>query len=324
MKKAQQPSSLVLRIDGGARGNPGPAACAVVVESPEGERLDAFSRTLGRATNNVAEYHALLAALEDAVERGAKSVKVFSDSELLVRQVQGAYKVRHPDLKPLHARAKDLIARFDRFNIQHVPREQNREADRLLNQALDREGQEEDHQDTKTPREEPNANPPQEDRKDAGTPGKGTAGNSSLADGACFEVTALPEARPKEPIPVELDRLARVVVDAAFKVHSSLGAGLLESVYETCLAHELVKRGLFVERQAALPIEYDGVKIEGGLRIDLLVEKALVVELKCVEALAPVHTAQVLTYLKLTGNRLGLLINFNVALIRDGIKRVVR
>lgn len=139
MKKNQPPSSLVLRIDGGARGNPGPAACAVIVETPEGERLDAFAKILGRATNNVAEYRALLAALEYAIERGAKSVRVLSDSELLVRQIQGAYKVRHADLKPLHARAQELIARFERFDIEHLRRAQNRDADRMLNRALDAE-----------------------------------------------------------------------------------------------------------------------------------------------------------------------------------------
>jgi ribonuclease HI len=137
MPPSKQPVSLVLRIDGGARGNPGPAAYAVVVEAPDGSRLDAFSKTIGRATNNVAEYRALLAALEYSLERGAGRVKVFSDSELLVRQVQGSYKVRHPDLKPLYARAQELIARFDEFRIEHVRREENREADRLLNEALD-------------------------------------------------------------------------------------------------------------------------------------------------------------------------------------------
>jgi GxxExxY protein len=98
---------------------------------------------------------------------------------------------------------------------------------------------------------------------------------------------------------------------------------LLESVYEVCLAHELKRRGLSVERQVELPVEYDGMRLDAGLRLDLRVEKSVVVELKAVEALLPVHTAQVLTYLKLTGCRVGLLINFNVPLIRDGIKRIV-
>jgi GxxExxY protein len=113
------------------------------------------------------------------------------------------------------------------------------------------------------------------------------------------------------------------VVGAAFRVHAELGPGLLEGVYEVCLAHELTKRGFFVERQVALPVFYGGVKIEAGLRLDLLVENRLIVEVKAVENFHPVHKAQVLTYLKLTGRPLGLLINFNVPLIKDGIKRII-
>ena len=128
---------------------------------------------------------------------------------------------------------------------------------------------------------------------------------------------------PREEPGEDLDALACVVVDAAFAVHTALGPGLLEGVYEVCLAHELTKRGVRVERQVALPVIYDGVKIEAGLRLDLLVENQLIVELKAVETLLPVHKAQVLTYLKLTGKTLGLLINFNVPLIKDGIKRVI-
>ena len=127
----------------------------------------------------------------------------------------------------------------------------------------------------------------------------------------------------REPIPASTEEVARQIVDAAFKVHVTLGPGLLESVYETCLVHELRKRGLPVSTQVTLPIEYDGLVIDSGLRLDLLVEDAVVVELKAAERLLPVHTAQILTYLKLTGHRLGLLINFNVPLIKDGIKRVV-
>lgn len=112
------------------------------------------------------------------------------------------------------------------------------------------------------------------------------------------------------------------MVDAAFAVHKTLGPGLLESVYEVCLAHELEKRRLTVVRQVTVPVLYDGVRLEAGLRLDLVVEDCVVVELKAVEALLPVHTAQVLTYLKLSGHRLALLINFNVPLIRDGIKRL--
>lgn len=116
--------------------------------------------------------------------------------------------------------------------------------------------------------------------------------------------------------------MARQIVDAAFAVHSALGPGLLESVYEICLVHELGKRGLKNERQVSLPVVYDGVRLDGGLRLDLVVEGAVVVELKAVDALTDVHIAQVLTYLKLSGHRLGLLINFNVARIKDGIRRV--
>lgn len=127
---------------------------------------------------------------------------------------------------------------------------------------------------------------------------------------------------PVEPISKELDAIARKVVDAAFKVHSTLGPGLLESVYEACLTHELRKRGLLVEQQLELPIIYDTLRLEKALRLDLLVEKKLVIELKAVESMLPVHQAQLMTYLKLTGHRLGLLINFNVSLIKNGIKRI--
>lgn len=125
-----------------------------------------------------------------------------------------------------------------------------------------------------------------------------------------------------EPLPANLDAAAREVVDSAFKVHLELGPGLLESVYETCLAHELRKRGLQVELQIALPITFDGLRIDGGLRIDMLVENELIVELKSTEAHHTLYEAQLLTYLKLVKKRLGLLINFNVPRIRDGIKRI--
>lgn len=120
----------------------------------------------------------------------------------------------------------------------------------------------------------------------------------------------------------ELDRIAKLVVDAAFRVHKTLGPGLLESVYEICLAYEIGKSNLLIERQVALPVIYDNIRMDAGLRIDLLVENSLIVELKAVEEILPVHEAQVLTYLKITGHRLGLLINFNVPLIRDGIRRI--
>ena len=127
---------------------------------------------------------------------------------------------------------------------------------------------------------------------------------------------------PIEPIPPGLDRTAREVVDAAHSVHRALGPGLLESVYEACLVHELGKRGLKVDRQVAVPITYDNVRLDAGLRLDLVVENSLLVELKAVETVLPLHQAQVLTYLKLSSLRLGLLINFNVPAIRDGIKRI--
>ena len=127
---------------------------------------------------------------------------------------------------------------------------------------------------------------------------------------------------PRNPIPLETDGVAKEIVDSAFQVHSKLGPGLLESVYETCMTHELVKRGLRVDRQLSVPIVYDDIRLDSGLRLDLLVAESVVVELKAVDKVLPVHEAQVLTYLKLSGHRLGLLINFNVPVIKDGIKRL--
>lgn len=126
-----------------------------------------------------------------------------------------------------------------------------------------------------------------------------------------------------EPLPQEVNRVAHAIVDATYAVHAALGPGLLESVHESCLVHELKKRRHGVERQVSLPVTYDGIRLDAGLRLDLVVENCVIVELKVVEALAPVHTAQLLTYLKLSKTRLGLLINFNAPLIRDGIRRVV-
>jgi GxxExxY protein len=121
----------------------------------------------------------------------------------------------------------------------------------------------------------------------------------------------------------ELNEVSGIVVDAALKLHTALGPGLLESAYEACLLHELRNRGLKVLAQAALPVVYDGVKIDVGYRIDLLEEDAVVVELKAVEKLMPIHHAQLLSYLRLGGYKLGLLINFNVLHLKDGIKRMV-
>ena len=125
------------------------------------------------------------------------------------------------------------------------------------------------------------------------------------------------------PVSPDVDRLAKEVVDAAFKVHSTLGPGLLESVYEICLAHELSKRGLNIQTQVPFPIVYGDVRLDAGLRIDLVVENQLIVEIKAVETMLPVFEAQLLTYLKLTKMRLGLLINFNVSKVKDGIKRII-
>jgi len=126
-----------------------------------------------------------------------------------------------------------------------------------------------------------------------------------------------------EGIPEEIDAVARAVVDAAFVVHTRLGPGLLESVYEVCLAYEIGQRGITAARQVALPITYRSIRLEAQLRLDLVVGDCVVVEVKAIDTLAPVHTAQMLTYLKLSGMRLGLLINFNVGAIKDGIRRIV-
>jgi probable phosphoglycerate mutase len=130
-------SEVIAHIDGASRGNPGPAAYAVVMESSDGSKLAGFSACLGRATNNVAEYQALLAALEYALSNHHLRVHVQTDSELLACQIEGVYKVKSPGLKPLQKRAQQMIARLESFSIQHVPREQNHEADRLANRALD-------------------------------------------------------------------------------------------------------------------------------------------------------------------------------------------
>ena len=125
------------------------------------------------------------------------------------------------------------------------------------------------------------------------------------------------------PIPDNVEDAARSIVDCAFRVHSGLEPGLIESVYEACLVHELLKRSIGVERQVTLPVVYDGIRLDAGLRLDLRVENAVIVEIKAIERLLPVHEAQILTYLKLTGLRLGLLINFNVPRIKDGIRRMI-
>ena len=129
------------------------------------------------------------------------------------------------------------------------------------------------------------------------------------------------EKTPRKDLNLEEERTASAVVDAAIKVHSILGPGLLESVYEKCLAHELKQRGLRVSTQIALPVYYEGVEIESGLRIDMLIENLVVLELKAVEQLLPVHEAQLLSYLRLSKRRVGFLLNFHVPLMKDGITR---
>ncbi|MGC9994908.1 MAG: ribonuclease HI family protein [Terriglobia bacterium] len=133
---AQSPH-VIVHIDGASRGNPGPAAYGVVMESAEGSRLAAFSGYLGKTTNNVAEYQGLLAALDHALSKRYLRVHVQTDSELMALQIKGVYKVKNPGLKPLWEAAVRLIGRFESFSIEHVRRERNREADRLANLALD-------------------------------------------------------------------------------------------------------------------------------------------------------------------------------------------
>ena len=127
-------------IDGAARGNPGPASYGVVIRRPDGTPLESLGKYIGRHTNNVAEYYALIAALDYAAANGIKRLRVHSDSQLIVNQMKGLYKVKHPDLRPLHERAKKQAAGLDAFAIQYVPRERNREADAAANAALDNTG----------------------------------------------------------------------------------------------------------------------------------------------------------------------------------------
>jgi GxxExxY protein len=132
-----------------------------------------------------------------------------------------------------------------------------------------------------------------------------------------------PKARVFAPIQPEVEQVGKTVLDAAYRVHSALGPGLLENVYETCYAYELRESGLLVETQVAVPVVYKDIRLEDGLLLDLLVEKCVVVEIKAVETMNPVFEAQLLTYLRLTGVRLGYLINFTVPHLKNGIKRMV-
>ncbi len=122
---------------------------------------------------------------------------------------------------------------------------------------------------------------------------------------------------------LELEAIAKIIVDAIIFVHRLLGPGLLESTYQACLAHELRKRSLHVRCEVVLPVFYDGVEIEAGYRIDMLIEEAIIIENKAVQALLPIHEAQLLTYLKLSDLKLGFLLNWNVTLMKDGIQRMV-
>lgn len=122
---------------------------------------------------------------------------------------------------------------------------------------------------------------------------------------------------------LEIENIGRIVVNSAFKVHKELGPGLLEKVYEICLAHELTKAGISVARQLDVPVVYDGIVFKEGLRLDLLVGNEVIVEIKAIETINPVWQAQVISHLKLTGKQLGFLINFNTPLIKDGIQRFI-
>ncbi len=126
-----------------------------------------------------------------------------------------------------------------------------------------------------------------------------------------------------QPISAEDEEIAKRIVDSAYRVHSELGPGLLENIYEVCFCHELKKHELKYNRQINIPIEYDSIYFDEGLRIDVLVEDKIICELKSVDTILPVHTAQLLSYLKLSQKRLGFLINFNVQRIKDGIKRYI-
>jgi GxxExxY protein len=133
----------------------------------------------------------------------------------------------------------------------------------------------------------------------------------------------LPTKKVFQPIAPDVEKVGKAVLDAAFKVHTALGPGLLESVYETTTAYEIRKSGLTVETQVSVPILYDGQELASGLRLDMLVEKCVIVELKSVETMNPVYEAQIMTYLRLSNVRLGFLINCNVKRLKDGIKRFV-
>jgi ribonuclease HI len=130
-------AKMTVNVDGGARGNPGPAAIGVVVRDADGEVVESVGEAIGRATNNVAEYRALLRGVELAAAHGATELELIGDSELVVRQIEGRYKVKNAAMKELHAETKKALADFDDWSIRHVKRDQNADADRLVNEALD-------------------------------------------------------------------------------------------------------------------------------------------------------------------------------------------
>ena len=131
------------------------------------------------------------------------------------------------------------------------------------------------------------------------------------------------QTSPFSPVPEHIDQIGKIIVDAAYNVHVNLGPGLLEKVYEVCFCHELSKRGLKYQRQVSIPIEYDHIVFDEGLRLDVLVEDCIICELKAMDNINPVWEAQLLSHLKLTGNKLGYLINFNVVKMKEGIRRFV-
>ncbi len=126
-----------------------------------------------------------------------------------------------------------------------------------------------------------------------------------------------------DPLPPEIEPIATAIVDSAFKVHRTLGPGLLESAYEACLVHELLSRNIPAQRQVAVPVVYEGLRLDAGFRLDLLVADQIIVEVKSIERDAQIHLAQLMTYLRLSGKRFGFIINFNVTTIKTGIRRVV-
>jgi len=172
---------LIAHTDGGARGNPGPAGYGVVIHDSSGKKVAGLSEYLGRQTNNVAEYQALIGALEYAVEHGPKALKVVSDSELLVRQIKGIYKVKEPTLRDLHARASQLIRQLEWFEIEHVLRGHNREADDLANQAMDKGS-------GKAAFQAPKTAPQQQEFKGVVRGGKVELSDGSLPDGTQVDV----------------------------------------------------------------------------------------------------------------------------------------